>query len=45
VTEYGVANLRGKSLQESAEALIKIAHPHFKNRLKQQLNELWDFNL
>lgn len=30
VTEFGVANLRGKSLRERADALIAIAHPDFR---------------
>ena len=33
VTEYGVANLRGKSLRKRAEALINIAHPKFRDDL------------
>lgn len=33
VTEYGVANLRGKSLRERAIALIQIAHPDFRAAL------------
>ena len=34
VTEYGVARLRGKSLRERAKALIKIAHPDFREELE-----------
>ncbi len=30
VTEYGVANLHGKNLQERTVALINIAHPKFR---------------
>ncbi|MFP3927933.1 MAG: GNAT family N-acetyltransferase [Desulfobacteraceae bacterium] len=33
VTEYGVVNLFGKSLQERAIALISIAHPDFRDHL------------
>ena len=33
VTEYGVAELWGKSLRERAEALIAIAHPDHRDRL------------
>ena len=29
VTEYGVANLKFKSVRERAKALIAIAHPDF----------------
>jgi 4-hydroxybutyrate CoA-transferase len=34
VTEWGVAELFGKSLDERAEALIAIAHPDFRDRLR-----------
>jgi acyl-CoA hydrolase len=33
VTEYGVANLWGKNLQERTKALINIAHPKFRPEL------------
>lgn len=33
VTEYGVAYLHGKSIQERAMALITIAHPDFRKEL------------
>lgn len=33
VTEYGVAYLHGKSLRERKQALIKIAHPAFREQL------------
>jgi len=39
VTEYGVAYLHGKSVQERALALISIAHPKYrKGLLKEALN-------
>lgn len=34
VTEYGVARLRGCSLSQRAEALIQIAHPDHRDRLR-----------
>jgi 4-hydroxybutyrate CoA-transferase len=34
VTEYGVADLFGKSLDERAKALIAIAHPDFRDELR-----------
>ena len=34
VTEFGVANLYGKSVRERAEALISIAHPRFQGELR-----------
>lgn len=33
VTEHGVAYVHGKSLRRRAEALIKIAHPNFRDEL------------
>ena len=33
VTEYGMANLKGKSTWDRAEALINIAHPDFRDQL------------
>jgi len=33
-TEFGIANLHGKSLRERAEALIQIAHPDFRQELE-----------
>jgi 4-hydroxybutyrate CoA-transferase len=38
VTEYGIAEIRGKSLRQRAEALIAIAHPQFKDELKFSWN-------
>lgn len=35
VTEFGVAELYGKTLRQRAEALIAIAHPQFRGALEQ----------
>ena len=40
VTEYGIAELRGRSLRQRAEALIKIAHPDFREELTKGAIEL-----
>ncbi len=40
VTEYGVADLYGKTIRERAQALIGIAHPDFRADLKKQAREL-----
>jgi acyl-CoA hydrolase len=42
VTEYGVAYLHGKNLQERTKALIDIAHPKFRDDL---IKEAKDRNL
>jgi acyl-CoA hydrolase/GNAT superfamily N-acetyltransferase len=39
VTEYGVAYLHGKSVQERALALISIAHPDYRARLLKEAIE------
>ncbi len=39
VTEYGMVNLKGKSVAERAMALISIAHPDFRERLQSQAYE------
>ncbi|WP_234987560.1 acetyl-CoA hydrolase/transferase C-terminal domain-containing protein [Megasphaera vaginalis (ex Bordigoni et al. 2020)] len=33
VTEYGIAQLKGKSLQQRREALLAIAHQDFRKEL------------
>ena len=43
VTEYGVAQLRGKSAKQRAEALIAIAHPHFRQELRAAANKMCVF--
>ena len=40
VTEFGVAELYGKSIRERAKALIKISHPDFRQRLTSEAKEL-----
>jgi acyl-CoA hydrolase len=39
VTEYGVVNLKGKSVAERALALISIAHPDFREGLEREAYE------
>ena len=39
VTEYGIAELKGKTLKDRAKALIKIAHPNFRNDLIKVFEE------
>ena len=36
VTEWGVAELRGRSLRERARSLIAIAHPAHRDRLRAE---------
>ena len=39
VTEFGIVNLKGKSVPERAEALISIAHPDFREDLQRQAHD------
>ena len=39
VTEYGLVNLKGKSVAERALALISIAHPAFREELERAARE------
>ncbi|NHZ89417.1 4-hydroxybutyrate CoA-transferase [Massilia sp. CCM 8733] len=40
VTEYGVAQLRGKSAKQRAQALIAIAHPDFRASLREEADRM-----
>ncbi|MGA2504268.1 MAG: acetyl-CoA hydrolase/transferase C-terminal domain-containing protein [Anaerolineales bacterium] len=40
VTEYGVADLYGKSIRQRVKALVGISHPDFRADLEKQANEL-----
>ncbi|MEI7845964.1 MAG: acetyl-CoA hydrolase/transferase C-terminal domain-containing protein [Chloroflexota bacterium] len=40
VTEYGVAELYGKTIRQRAQALINIADPQFRDELKAKAREL-----
>ena len=39
VTEWGVAELWGRSLRERAKALIAIAHPDHRDRLTYEARQ------
>jgi len=41
VTEYGIAELRGKTQRERAEALIAVAHPDFRAELRKEAQRLY----
>ena len=41
VTEYGIADLRGKSVHQRADALINIAHPDFRSDLKKEFSGMY----
>lgn len=41
VTEFGAAELRGKTVQQRARALCEIAHPDFRDELQDQAKRLY----
>ncbi len=41
VTEYGIANIWGKTVRERVEALSKIAAPEFREDLKREFKEIY----
>jgi acyl-CoA hydrolase len=43
VTEYGVAQLRGKSARQRAQELIAIAHPDFRGWLREEADKMCVF--
>jgi acyl-CoA hydrolase len=45
VTEYGIAELRGRSLGERARDLINIAHPDFREALAREARDVLKLNL
>ena len=40
ITEYGIADLYGKTLKQRAEALVRIAHPIHQEEIDRKFNEL-----
>ena len=40
VTEYGIANLRGKSAKQRAQELINVAHPDFRAELREAAKKM-----
>jgi 4-hydroxybutyrate CoA-transferase len=40
VTEYGIADLRGRSLRQRAAALIEVAHPDFRDQLRDDAKRM-----
>lgn len=39
VTEYGIASLRGRTIQERAQELIQVAHPDYREELLKQASQ------
>ncbi len=39
VTEFGMVNLKGRSVPERAQAMISIAHPDFREDLAREARE------
>jgi 4-hydroxybutyrate CoA-transferase len=43
ITEIGIADLRGKTIRQRARALINIAHPSFRDQLKEEFKPIFFF--
>ena len=41
VTEYGIANLKGKSIRNRIDELVSIAHPDFRSELRSEAKRLY----
>ena len=41
VTEFGIAELRGKSLKERSRALVEISHPDFREELASEARRMF----
>ena len=44
VTEFGMVNLKGKSVAERAQAIICLAHPDFREDLERQPTKTASFH-
>jgi acetyl-CoA hydrolase len=40
VTEYGIADLYGKTIRQRARAMIDVANPQFREELEKAAHEL-----
>lgn len=45
VTEYGIAQLKGRTMKERARALISIAHPNFREELAKEYEKRFNEKL
>ncbi|HBB25077.1 MAG TPA: 4-hydroxybutyrate CoA-transferase [Bacteroidetes bacterium] len=45
VTEYGIAQLHGRTIRERARSLVAIAHPDDRERLEREALEHWHIRL
>jgi 4-hydroxybutyrate CoA-transferase len=43
VTEYGIAELKGKTMKQRARNLINIAHPDFRSELIVEFEKRFHF--
>ena len=41
VTEFGIAELRGKSLKQRAATLLEVAHPDFQPDLRREAERIY----
>ena len=41
VTEFGIAELKGRSLKQRAAALLEVAHPDFQPDLRREAERIY----
>ncbi len=45
VTEYGIADLYGRSIRDRARQLVGLAHPDHRERLEREVFETWNVKI
>jgi 4-hydroxybutyrate CoA-transferase len=45
VTDYGIANLAGKTIRQRMKAIVEIAHPQFREELAKKAQEIYNVKI
>ena len=45
VTDYGIANLAGKTIRQRMKAIVEIAHPQFREELVKKAHEIYNVKI
>ncbi len=45
VTEFGIADLHGRTVRDRAQSLVRIAAPQFREHLAREAADLYGFRL
>ena len=43
VTDYGIAKLKGKTVKQRSEELVNVAHPQFRDKLRNERKKIYGF--